>query len=81
MFADNLLLLGVVGWVAAALMVVTYYTFFMEQITLSDLDDQEWDHQPELDDEILSLTAAMYPYHEFMHYIGPFPTSQPQEGK
>lgn len=85
MFIDNFVLFSVVGWVAVALLVVVYYTFLVEQIPLYEppfeLEDEGGDHIPELDEELLYLASAMYPYHEFIHHIGAFPTSKPPEHK
>jgi hypothetical protein len=75
MFADNLLPLGVVALIVAAVVVDIYYTLFVEQAVPHEPGEQAANHYPLLDDETAYLTASLYPHHEFMHHMVPFPTN------
>ncbi|MFN8495610.1 MAG: hypothetical protein U0350_48905 [Caldilineaceae bacterium] len=69
MVADNLLLVGTVGLVTSMLMVMLYFAMLVEPITLDDFfEEEDADHQPALDDDMVYFTYSMYPYHEFMYF-------------
>ena len=81
MLGDNLLLASAVGLAVGLLMVALYYRMIVEPLIPYNVAEQEWDHQPTLDDDMIGVTYSMYPYHEPIYYINPLPNQDHQNSK
>lgn len=75
MVTNQLLVLGIVGWLTAMLSFITYYTLMVDRMTPHDLDEAL---APMTDGETVYLPSSMYPHNEFMQLTTlPFINEQP----